>query len=54
MLAYQGFQEEMVFQVCQELRENPVWCLGPLLEVQVLQGDQESQETRVNLVCLVY
>lgn len=54
MLAYKGFQEEMVFQVCQELRENPVWSLGPPLEVQVLQGDQENQETRVNLVHVVY
>lgn len=54
ILAYQGLQEEMVFQVCQELRENRVWFLEPPLEVQVLQGDQESQETRVNLEHLVY
>ncbi len=28
MLAYQGFQEEMVFQVCQELRGEPGVVLG--------------------------
>ncbi|KAL0188554.1 hypothetical protein M9458_015653, partial [Cirrhinus mrigala] len=54
MLACQGLQEEMAFQVHRELRENPVWHLGPPLEVKVFQGDQESQETRVNLVYLVY
>lgn len=54
MLAFKGLQEEMVYQVCQELRENPVWSLEPPLEVQVLQGDQDNQETKVNLVHLVY
>lgn len=54
MLAHKALQEETVFQVSPEQRENLVRFLEQPLEVQDFQEGRENQETRVNLGHLDY